>query len=78
MKYSEVQLRTWIGELAKSKPYRITLKNGKGFYELMFMYGDYHYSNRIYPNDMNDERTLQSKVLGMCRTFECNFKPKIF
>jgi hypothetical protein len=54
------------------------IKNGKGFYEVLFLYTDYHYTDRLYMKDLDDELTCQKKVLEMCSTFENNFKLRVF
>lgn len=78
MKMSITKLEDWVRKLAKTKPYRIMIKNGKGFYEVLFLYTDYHYTDRLYMKDLDDELTCQKKVLEMCSTFENNFKLRVF
>lgn len=78
MKMTFTSLTTWIRTLEKNKPYRIMLKNGTGFYELLFWYGDYHYANKLTIKDMEDELECQKKILNMCFVFEQNMKLKVF
>ena len=78
MKMTITKLNDWIRKLAETKPYRIMVKNGIGFYEVLFLYGDYHYTDRLYMQDMDDELNCQKKVLAMCSTFEHNFKLRTF
>lgn len=78
MKMTFVKLNDWMRKLAETKPYRLMVKNGAGFYEILFLYGDYHYTDRIYTKDMEDELNCQKKILEMCSTFEHNFKLRIF
>lgn len=78
MKMTFEKLDKWLIELGKTKPYRIVLKNGRGFYELMLLYEEYHFIERIYPHDMEDELGCQKKVLDACYRFECNIKVKVF
>lgn len=72
------KLNTWIINLGKTKPYRIMLKNGMGFYELVFLYHDFHHSEKIYQNDMKDDLVCQRKILEMCLIFEKNIKLRVF
>jgi len=72
------KLKDWVSKLAKTKPYRVMVKNGSGFYEIVFLYGEYHYTDRIYAKDMEDELNCQKKILEMCLTFEQNFKLRVF
>ena len=78
MKMSMTNLNDWIRKLSQTKPYRIMVKNGLGSYEILFLYGEYHYTDKLYAKDMEDELKCQKKVLEMCSTFEHNFKLKIF
>ena len=78
MKVNEVNLNSWIMRLAETKPYRIVMKNGKGFYEIIFLYNEYHYADKIYLQDLEDELNCQKKILGMCSIFEQNMKLKVF
>ena len=78
MQMHESKLETWIQQLSNSKPYRITLKKGQGFHEVLFWYGEYHFHDKLTPNDMNDELKCQKKVLDMCRMFEQNIHLKVF
>lgn len=78
MKMTFIKLNDWVRKLAETKPYRLMVKNGAGFYEILFLYGDYHYTDRIYTKDMEDELNCQKKILKMCSTFEHNFKLRIF
>lgn len=78
MKMTITKLNDWVRKLANTKPYRIMVKNGVGFYEVLFLYGDYHYNDRLYMQDMDDELNCQKKVLTMCSTFEHNFKLRTF
>lgn len=77
-KWSPVLLFSWIKDLEQTKPYRIVVKNGIGFSEILFLYGDYHYSDKIYNNEFEDSLECQKKVLDMCRTFESNMKLRSF
>ena len=47
MKMTIVKLNDWVRKLAETKPYRIMVKNGIGFYEVLFLYGDYHYTDGL-------------------------------
>ena len=76
--YNINNLTTWLKGLENSKPYRIMIKNGQGFYELLFWYGDYHYTDRLYAQDMENELDCQKKILNMCSVFEKNVKLKVF
>jgi len=76
--YNINSLTSWIRSLEKSKPYRIMIKNGQGFYEILFWYADYHYNDRLLFQDMEDELKCQKKILDMCSVFEKNMKLKIF
>ena len=78
MQMSFTTLSTWIRNLEGSKPYRIMLKNGAGFYEILFWYGDYHYADRIMAQDLANELECQKKILNMCSVFEKNMKLKVF
>jgi hypothetical protein len=78
MKTNEQKLSIWVQQLANTKPYRMVLKKGQGFYEVVFYYLEYHYNDRIALSDMNDELKCQKKILDMCATFERNFKLKVF
>lgn len=78
MSMTIVNLENWIRKLSQTKPYRLMIKNGLGFYEIVFLYGDYHYTDKIYLKDMEDELTCQKKILNMCSTFEKNFKLRTF
>ena len=78
MKTDPIKLNSWIMNLANTKPYRLTMKNGQGFYEIVFLYNEYHYSDRIFPKDLEDELECQKKILNMCSVFEKNVKLKIF
>ena len=78
MKMTITALNTWLRGLENSKPYRIMLKNGAGFYELLFWYGDYHYNDRLTVKDLEDELECQKKILNMCSVFEKNMKLKVF
>ena len=40
MKMTIVKLKEKNKKLAETKPYRIMVKNGIGFYEVLFLYGD--------------------------------------
>jgi hypothetical protein len=74
MKMTYGNLSNWIRKLAVTKPYRILLKNGHGFYEVEFLCNEWHHSDKIYPTDMEDEIKCQKKVLGMCMEFEKNIR----
>ena len=76
--FTIINLRDWIRKLGESKPYRISLKNGIGFYEVIFLYGDYHFNERLYPNDLKDELECQKKILKMCSIFENNIKSILY
>ena len=78
MKMTITKLNDWVRKLAETKPYRIMIKNGVGFYEILFLYTDYHYTDRLYVQDMDDELTCQKKILTMCSTFEKNIKLRTF
>ena len=78
MKMTITALNTWLRGLENSKPYRIMLKNGAGFYELLFWYGDYHSNDRLTVKDLEDELECQKKILNMCSVFEKNMKLKVF
>jgi hypothetical protein len=78
MRMSIENLENWIRKLSQTKPYRLMIKNGKGFYEIVFLYNEYHYSDKIYFKDMEDELLCQKKVLSMCSFFEENFKLRVF
>lgn len=78
MKMTYEKLNTWFINLSKTKPYRMTLKNGHGFYEVVFLYNEYHYSGRVTPNDMEDEIKCQKKILSLCMDFERNIKLRVF
>lgn len=78
MKMTYEKLNKWINGLAKTKFYTISLKNGRGFYEIMYLYHDYHHIERIYPHDMEDELKCQKKILDSCIKFERNTKPLNF
>lgn len=78
MKMSIVKLENWIRKLAQTKPYRMMIKNALGYYEIIFLYGEYHHTDKIYIKDMEDELECQKKVLAMCSYFENNFKLKVF
>ena len=78
MKMTIIKLNDWVRKLEETKPYRIMIKNGIGFYEILFLYGDYHYSDKIYPKDLDDELNCQKKILSMCVAFERNMKLRIF
>lgn len=78
MKTDSIKLNSWVMKLAETKPYRITMKNGSGFYELVFLYNQYHYNDRIYLKDLEDELVCQKKILDMCSVFEKNIKLRIF
>lgn len=67
-------LNTWIKKLNNTKPYRMVLKNGNGFYEVVFLYNQYHYSDKLLLRDMDNEIECQKKILNMCNVFEKNFK----
>jgi hypothetical protein len=72
------ELLSWVNRLANTKPYRIVMKNGQGFYEIMFLYNEYHYNDRIFPKDMEDETKCRSKIMDMCSKFEQNIKLRAF
>lgn len=78
MKMTICNLENWIRKLSETKPYRIILKNNVGFYELVFLYGEYHYTDKLFMKDMEDELGCQKKILAMCFTFENNIKIKTF
>ena len=78
MKMTYEKLNSWIMQLANTKPYRMTLKNGNGFYEIVFLYNEYHYTDKLNFNDLEDELTCQKKVLKMCQIFEQNIKLLVF
>ena len=78
MKMTYDNLNSWVIKLSKIKPYRITLKSGHGFYEIWFLYNEYHHCVRILPNDMEDEIKCQKKILFMCMEFEKNIKLRVF
>ena len=77
MKMTERSLTDWINKLSASKPYRITLKKGHGFYDILFWYSEYHFNQRLMPTDLNDELKCQKKVLDLCSLFEKNIHLKI-
>lgn len=76
--YNISKFTSWLKGLENSKPYRIMIKNGAGFYELLFWYGDYHFTERITVKDLEDELECQKKVLNLCSLFEKNMKLKVF
>jgi hypothetical protein len=78
MKTDFVKISSWVKSLENSKPYRIMIKNGIGFYEVVFLYDDYHFSDRLALNDLNNELSCQKKILNMCAIFERNIKPRKF
>ena len=78
MKMTASGLVSWVGKLANTKPYRITVKNGSGFYEIVFLYGEWHYSDRLSPKDLEDELECQKLILGMCQVFERNIHLRVF
>lgn len=78
MKMTITKLNDWVRKLAETKPYRIMIKNGIGFYEVLFLYDDYHYTDRLYAKDLDEELKCQKKILNMCITFENNFKLRSF
>lgn len=78
MKMTIDNLENWIRKLAETKPYRMVLKNGVGFYEVVFLYNEYHFADKLYTKDMEDELTCQKKVLTMCSKFENNIKLRTF
>ena len=78
MKTDPIKLNSWIMSLANTKPYRLIMKNGVGFYEIVFLYNEYHYSDRIFPKDLENELECQKKILNMCSVFEKNMKPRVF
>lgn len=78
MKMTYEKLNSWIMQLANTKPYRMTLKNGNGFYEIVFLYNEYHYTDKLNFNDLEDELACQKKVLKMCQIFEQNIKLLVF
>ena len=75
---SATNLNSWVRNLSNSKPYRILMKNGQGFYEIMFLYGEYHYVDRVMATELNNELECQKHILNMCATFEKNFKLQVF
>jgi hypothetical protein len=78
MKTDSVKLNSWVMSLSNTKPYRVSMKNGKGFFEIIFLYGDYHYSDKLYVKELEDELNCQKKILNMCSVFENNIKLKVF
>lgn len=76
--YNISSLTCWIRSLSNSKPYRIMIKNGIGFYEIVFLYENYHFCDRLMPKDMENELLCQKKILNMCAKFEKNIKLKVF
>ena len=76
--YNISKFTSWLKGLENSKPYRIMIKNGAGFYELLFWYSDYHFTERITVKDLEDELECQKKVLNLCSLFEKNMKLKVF
>ena len=54
------------------------IKNGIGFYEIVFLYENYHFCDRLMSKDMEDELLCQKKILDMCSKFEKNIKLKVF
>jgi hypothetical protein len=76
--YNISKFTSWLKGLENSKPYRIMIKNGAGFYELLFWYGDYHFTEKITVKDLEDELECQKKVLNLCSLFEKNMKLKVF
>lgn len=78
MKMTINNLENWIKKLAETKPYRMILKNGLGFYEVVFLYNEYHFTDKLYTKDMEDELTCQKKILAMCSKFENNIKLRTF
>ena len=78
MKMTIDKLTNWVRKLAETKPYRISVKNGSGFYEIVFLYGEWHYSDRLSPKDLENELECQKLVLGMCQVFERNIHLRVF
>lgn len=78
MKMTLTSMTDWVRKLSETKPYRMMVKNGAGFYEIMFLYNEYHYSDRIFTKDMEDELICQKKILEMCSVFESNIKLRSF
>ena len=76
--YNINNLTTWLKGLENSKPYRIMIKNGQGFYELLFWYGDYHFTDRLTAKDLENDLECQKKILNLCQIFEKNIKLKVF
>ena len=76
--YNVNDFNSWIISLGNSKPYKIMLKNGAGFYQLIFLYDSYHYSDEISFDDLKNQIECQKKVLKMCAVFEQNIKLKKF
>lgn len=71
---SILKLESWIRGLERTKPYRIMLKNGLGFYEILLIHNQYHSFDRIWAKDMEDENECQKKILQMCINFENHIK----
>jgi len=78
MKMTIDKLTNWVRKLAETKPYKISVKNGSGFYEIVFLYGEWHYSDRLSPKDLENELECQKLVLGMCQVFERNIHLRVF
>jgi hypothetical protein len=73
-----IELNSWVKRLENTKPYKIVLKTNGGAYELVFLYGDYHYKCGISQKDSSDNGVCQKKILDMCSFFEQNIKIKTF
>ena len=69
-KITELELESWIKKLAINKPYRISMKNGRGFYEIWFFYREWHHVIRINADDMMSSLKCQKKILEACSLFE--------
>lgn len=72
------KLNTWVKQLENSKPYRIVMKNGRGFYDFTFLYGDYHYNEKLNCSELDNDIECQKKILKMCTKFEQNMKLRVF
>lgn len=78
MQTNFLKLNSWIKQLESTKPYRINIQNGNGFYEITFWYDTYHFSDRLSVHELEDELNCQKRILNMCSIFERNIKIKTF
>lgn len=78
MQTNYTKLNSWIKKLESTKPYRINIQNGNGFYEITFLYDNYHFSDRLSVHELENEINCQKRILNMCSIFERNVKIKVF